>query len=331
MAENTTLGLESAMSHDQLVIIKTFTIVTSIFGTAGNTLTILAILKGKLYQKSSFIFILNLSICNLIHCVILHPLLAIQAFHGIWTYRKWSCIAFAYGLFSNLGTELWGYTCITINRYICVVKHHLYARIYGDKRVVIGTLAVTWLFYPILFLFPLTGLWGNFVYAPRKLICYPFADYNCNGFCLFIYVIAISSTAPVILFCYGSIIHKYIKTQRKVGLGREKSSVKTSKNDLTIVKTDSERSRTLSELKMAFTILAVITVFAGCRMPFMILYLYDPSMSKVNPLIHTVLIYFGSCSNWINPIIYSFTNKTIFTSLKKLFTTWKKTFIVQTE
>lgn len=329
MAENTTLGLDADMSREQLIIIQIFTIITSILGTFGNTLTIIAIIKGKLYQNASYIFILNLSVCNLIHCVIFHPLMTIQSFHGIWTYNKTICVAYAYGIFSNLGTELWGYTCITLNRYICVVHHHVYGRVYRDNKFIFGKLAFSWLFYPIVFLFPLTEIWGRFVYAPQKLVCYPFAEYNCSGFCLFIYVIAITSTVPVILFCYGSIIHKYIKTQRKVGLGREKSTSTSGRSDVTLVKTESERQRTLSEQRMAFTILAVIAVFTSCRLPFMVLYLYDPSMSKVNPLLHTVLIYIGSCSNWINPIIYSFTNKTIFSSLKKTFTSWKAVFVVQ--
>ncbi|XP_052802534.1 protein trapped in endoderm-1-like [Mya arenaria] len=327
--ETESIGFLSAISQDQLIVIRFFTIFTSILGTIGNALTILAIVKGRLYTNVSFVFILNLSVTNLIHCVILHPLLAAQAYRGIWTFNKAACVAFAYGLFSNLGTELWGYTWITVNRYFCVVRHHIYKRLYGDTRLVATMLVFSWLFYPFVFLLPLTYAWGHFIYAPRKLICYPFAGYNCSGFCLFVYTIAIVSTVPVIIYCYAAIIRKYVKTRMKVGQGRGKTpSSRTANMDLMVAKTDSERQKTLSELRMAFTILAVIVVFTTCRMPFMVLYLVDPSMSKVNPFVHTLLIYIGSCSNWINPIIYAFSNKKLFNTLRKIFMSWKRTFVL---
>lgn len=322
-------SLSSGISDQQLLLIRVFTISTSVLGTLGNSLTVVAILKGRLYENPSFLFILNLSVCNLIHCVIQQPLLAIQAFHGIWSNNEWVCVMYGYFLFSNLGTELWGYTCITFNRYFCVVQYQIYQKIYGNTKIIVAMLTFSWLFYPVVLFLPLTKLWGRFLYAPQKLVCYPFAGYHCTGFCLFIYSIAILSTVPVILFCYSAIIHKYSKSQKKVGLARERSTSKDNTVIAKTVKTDNDRNRTMNELRMAFTILAVITVFGTCRLPFMILYVYDPSMSKVDPLIHTVLIHIGSSSNWINPIIYSFSNKTIFTILKKLFTSKRDTFIVQ--
>ncbi|KAL4224818.1 Melatonin-related receptor [Mactra antiquata] len=332
MDNTTAYSLDNEITSDQLTVIRVFSTLTTILGTIGNTLTIAAIVYGRLHQQASFLFILNLSVCNLIHCVVFLPLLLVQSYHDIWTYNQAACVAYSFGFFSVLGAELWLYSCITINRYICVVHHQNYGRYYGGKIVTSVKLIFSWMFYPVTFLLPLTKFWGDFEYVPKKLVCYPFAGYNCRGFCLFIYVIAIISTVPVIIFCYLSIIHKYVKTQRKVGLSREKTVSQTgTANHVTTVKTDSDKKRAMSEVKMAFTILAVISIFGSCRLPFMILYLYDPSMSKVNPMIHTVLIYIGSCSNFINPVIYSFTNKTIFKSLKKMFATWKKTFEIQSD
>jgi len=323
---NETIAFDEPITEEQLVVIRFFTILTSIFGTLGNLLTIAAILKGKLYRTATFVFILNLSVCNLIHCVIFHPIIAVQSYVGIWTSVTPSCVAFSYGLFVNLGTELWGYTWITINRYVCVVRHHAYTRFYGGPQLTALMLVFSWLFYPILFLLPLTEAWGHFVYAPRKLVCYPFGEYNCEGFCLFIYIIALASTVPVILFCYIAIIRKYATTQKKVGLGRQKS-LRAPTGDP--VRTESERNKALSELRMAFTILAVIGVFTCFRLPFMVLYLADPSMVRVRPLVHTLLIYIGACSNIINPFIYAFSNKKILNSLRTLGWSWKQTIVLQ--
>ena len=160
---------------------------------------------------------------------------------------------------------------------------------------------------------------------PLKLICVPFEGKNCDGFCLFVFIIALVTTLPVILYCYLAIIYAYFRSRRKTGrkISRENSASNSTISSVRLnltehqVKSDRERKKRRSELKMAFTILCVILVFGTCRLPYMILYLYDPSMTKTKPIIHTVLKYFGSCSNWINPIVYSLSNDQIRTTLMK--------------
>ena len=329
MTSNVTSETQLYVTERQLIIIKVMCIVTTLLGTVTNSITIFAILKGRLYINASYIFILNLSVCNFLHCIIFHPLLAVQAFHGIWTDNASICNAYSFGLFSNLGTEMWGYILITLNRYICVVQYHRYTEIYGNARNICLQLLFSWLFYPIVFLLPLVGAWGQYQYAPQKLVCHPFVGYHCEGFCLFVYVCVLTTTVPVILVSYSAIIFTYMRSQKKIGIGRDKSINRSMTSER--VKSDSERQRSFSELKMAFTILAVILVFGCFRLPFILLYLFDPSMSKVEPIVHTVLIYIGANSNWINPIIYALTNKQIFETLRKSFPSWRSTLVIQKE
>ena len=319
------------ISNEQMTVIKTFTILTSLFGTVGNLLTIIAIVKGKFHQNPCYLFVLNLNICNLIHCLIFHPIIAIRAFHEIWTSASAQCVAFSYGLFVNLGTELWGYVLITLNRYFCVVHYGLYSTLYGQAKYLVIQIVFCWLFYPVVFLLPLADLWGHFIYAPQKLVCHPFNGVDCGGFCLFIFVSALVTTLPLILYCYSAIIYTYVRSRRKVGHKIARDTTSTYNNSTMMILSvnskpeNSERQKKRSELRMAFTIMVVILVFGSCRLPFMILYLYDPSMTKVKPFIHTLLIYVGSSSNWINPIIYSMTNNQIRDTLKRFLFGLKKT------
>ena len=304
METNVTTNGNDVIPGVALTVIKTFAILAALLGSSGNALTIFAILNGNFHKNPCYLFVLNLNICNLIHCLVFYPITAIQAFHEIWNSASAQCIAFSFGLFVNLGTELWGYTCISLNRYFCVVHHGIYSDIYGKSKYLVFQLVFSWLFYPVVFLLPMFHLWSRYRYAPQKLMCIPFEGKNCDGFCLFVFIIALVTTFPVILYCYLAIIYAYFRSQRKTGqkISREHSASNSTISSVRLnltehqVKSDRERKKRRSELKMAFTILCVVLVFGTCRLPFMILYLYDQSMTKTKPIVHTVLKYFWSCS-----------------------------------
>lgn len=325
MAFNTTQNSSLTTTDSQLVVIKTLSITIATLGTLGNTMMISSIIFGKLYRYSCYVKILNLLVCNFIHCAIFLPLIAVQAFTGFWTNSSVVCNLISYGLLCNLGTELLGYVCISLNRYFCIANQNAYNILYGNRCLLVLEWVISWLIYPIILAFPLFGIFSHFEYAPQKLICHPFLGLNCTGYCLFVFLFAILTTAPVIGFCYLRIIHVYIKIQKKVSASRDSSK---SSPQNSVVKTHDHHNRHMSirkksELKMAFTILAIILLFGMCRLPFIALYIYDPSMSKVDPFIHTLVIYIGSNLSWLNPIIYALTNKHIRTSLHSMILAWK--------
>ena len=297
----------------------------AILGTITNSMTIAAIISGKLHHQACFIKILNLNFCNLIHCMIFLPLMALQAFTGIWTENTLLCNAVSYALFANMGTELWGYVCITLNRYFSVVNYKLHNWLYGNIKLVVFEWILTWSIYPIILAPPLFGVWSQYTYAPKKLVCHPFRSggTECTGYCLFVFLTALLTTAPLIVYCYLHIIYVYIKIRNKINLSRESSAIKHS-SQISTEGSHWEFNLTKAEVKMAFTILAVILVFAASRVPFILLYMYDPTMTKVDPIVHSVLIYSGTNSNWINPIIYCLTNRQIRTSYVRLIKSFRK-------
>lgn len=333
--ENTTYNTSddtvTGTTDTQLLVIKTFCVTIATLGTLGNTVMISAIFYGNLYKFSIYVKILNLLICNLIHCAIFLPLIAIQAFTGLLMKESVICNLISYGLFCNLGTELFGYVSISVNRYICIVNQKLYNKLYGRPYLLIIEWIISWSIYPIILVFPLFGIFSHYEYAPMKLVCHPFLGIDCTGYCLFVFLFAILTTVPVIGFCYIQIILVYVKLQRKIASSRESSknsleSGSQKSDDKKITRTGSKymTHRKKSEIKMAFIILAIILFFGMCRLPFITLYIYDPSMVKVDPLKQTLVIYIGSNLNWINPIIYALTNIQIRHSLKRMILSLKQ-------
>jgi hypothetical protein len=327
---NTSYDVTIGATDTQLVVIKTCTVTIAILGTLGNTIMISAILYGKLYKFSIYVKILNLLVCNLIHCAIFLPLIAIQAFTGRLMTENIVCSLISYGLFCNLGTELFGYVCISFNRYACIINQKLYNKLYGSPYLLIIEWIISWSIYPVILAFPLFGLFSHYEYAPMKLVCHPFLGEDCTGYCLFVFLFAILTTVPVIGFCYLQIILVYVKLQRKIASSRDNSKNSTGSGSQTSIERKSGHGskymthRKKAEIKMAFIILAIILFFGMCRLPFITLYIYDPSMVKVDPLIHTLVIYIGSNLNWINPIIYALTNTQIRHSLQSMVTAWKR-------
>ncbi|XP_045175171.2 somatostatin receptor type 1-like [Mercenaria mercenaria] len=329
--ENTTNSISYNFTMEttgtQLLVVRSLSVAIATLGTICNTIMISAIIYGKLYRYSIYVKILNLLVCNLIHCAIFLPLIAVQAFTGLWTNQSVVCNLISYGLFCNLGTELFGYVCISLNRYFCILNQNFYIKLYGSTRLLVIEWIISWSIYPVILAFPLFGIFSHYEYVPQKLVCHPFLGKDCTGYCLFVFLFAILSTVPVIGFCYFRIIIVYVKLQLKISASRD-SSKNSSQNSFDKSSKHGSKHMTLrkkSELKMAFTILAIILFFGTCRLPFIGLYMYDPSMLKVDPLIHTLVIYIGSNLNWINPIIYALTNTQIRNSLQRMVSSWKHT------
>lgn len=305
------------MTDVQAYIVVFFSVSNALLGLVANTVTIAAILHGKLYKHSGFVKILHLLVCNLMHCAIFLPLMALQVFTDIWTNNAMLCNLVSFGLFCNLGTELLGYTSISLNRYFCIVNHRIYMLLYNRKWLLVAEWILLWSVYPVIMGLPLFGVWSHYEYHPRKLLCHPFNGLDCTGYCLFVFTFAILSTVPVITLCYLWIILTYFKVRRHILHNQD--SGKSDSGRSTISHTI-DHTRHRFEHKMAFTILAVILFFSFFRVPFIILYIYDPSMSKVDPLIHTCLIYAGTILNWVNPIIYAMTNHQLRNSMNKMLT-----------
>ncbi|KAH3727662.1 hypothetical protein DPMN_053602 [Dreissena polymorpha] len=306
------------ISETQLIVIKTFAISTSILGSFANAVTIAAIIRRKLHSQATFLKILNLLVCNLVHSAIFLPLIAVQAFTGFWTDKSAICIAVSFGVFCNLGTELFGYVCISLNRYFCIVNRKWKDALFGNKKKLALQLFISWSIYPIILTFPLFGFWSHYEYAPKKLLCHPFLGLDCDSYCLFVFLFATLTTMPVISYCYLRIIIVYYKVKRNLLKVRESMARPGSTGVSTVTKQTSDNVLKRSELKMAFTILAVILCFGFFRVPFILLYMYDPSITKVDSLIHTIIIYVGSILNWVNPIIYAMTNRKIREAIRSM-------------
>ncbi|XP_062574318.1 G-protein coupled receptor moody-like [Saccostrea cucullata] len=132
---------------------KVITTILIVVGTVINFVAIFVILKGGLYRQKPFTFVLNLFVGNLLMCSIGFPLYITPAFSSIPRHDV-NCPFSGFFMFSLTGTSLLNLVLISINRYILIVQFTYYERIYS-KRNTLMILVVSWLFYPIIYIFPI--------------------------------------------------------------------------------------------------------------------------------------------------------------------------------
>lgn len=153
-----------------------------IVGICGNLLTIIALLKcpkvrnvaaafiiryiyfNITYKRKSiifsFTFSFSLCVADCIFCVIVLPFNAFRFIQGTWTHGDLLCTAIPFIQYGNIGVSLLCIAMITINRYIMITHHSVYARIY--KKVWIACMIIfCWVFSYGMQLPTLFKVWGN--------------------------------------------------------------------------------------------------------------------------------------------------------------------------
>ncbi|XP_062591909.1 G-protein coupled receptor moody-like [Saccostrea cucullata] len=273
---------------------QTLSTFIAIVGTILNLLAIFVLIKGRLHRQSPFKFVLNLFVSNLLMCSVCLPIISSYSF-SVNLENNGACAFYGYVIYSILGTAVLNIVLISLNRYFLIVRFTLYRKIYTARNMRI-MLAVVWTFYPVLFLFPLTGIWGKFSYDRFRFICHPV--HSIDGFREFAFIITLLLTVPSILFCYIEILKKVNSTFRRVR---------------TLQRAQARRLR--NERQLVRTILVTILLFSCMNLPFIVLSIADPNMDKVSLAVHGFVIYLGWSNAVINPMIYSILNNQIKSSL----------------
>ncbi|XP_061177712.1 melatonin receptor type 1B-A-like [Saccostrea echinata] len=273
---------------------QTLSTFIAVVGTILNLIAISVLVKGGLYRQSPFKFVLNLFVSNLFMCSVCLPIISSYTFSEHLE-NNGVCSFYGYIIYSILGTAVLNIVLISLNRYFLIVRFTLYRKIYTARNIRI-MLAVVWTFYPILFLFPLSGIWGSFSYDRFRFICHPV--HSSDGFRDFAFTITLLLTVPSILFCYIEILKKVNSTFRRVR-NLQRAQARRLRNERQLVR----------------TILVTIILFSCMNLPFIVLSIADPYMDKASLAAHGFVIYLGWSNAVINPMIYSILNNQIKSSL----------------
>ncbi len=139
----------------------------TLFGSFGNIITILAILKNKELQTPPNYYVFNLSLADFGLCILVLPVSIVTLSIPI---SGWTCEALAYLGFIFTMMSVLNLGLIAFNRYILIChSYEFYLKIFAKRNVIISILG-QWLFLPTLCAFPLFGF-GKFGYNPFYGAC----------------------------------------------------------------------------------------------------------------------------------------------------------------
>ncbi|XP_044014186.1 protein trapped in endoderm-1-like [Aphidius gifuensis] len=303
-------GDDNEKSYPQYIAIiaASFAILFCIIGTLGNGLTVIAFAKyKKLRRQPTTIFIINLTISDLMLSTICMPSLAIDfltsdVIDGILC--KISPMLF----YGNFSVSLFSLMAIAINRYILIVKPAIHNKIYTTKNIII-MLASIWIFSYSLLLPTIFEIWGTFGLDKKTMICEILEkDGDFASPKTILIIVGFFLPCSVISFSYYRIYQK-IEESRKKMLSHSPTQTRTTA--AVSSKTDSQETRIT---KLMFTI---FIGFLACFLPTFLVNTID--YEENYPIFHVG----DSITSWasvvINPFIYVSTNKLYRTAYRKIF------------
>ncbi|XP_075976949.1 G-protein coupled receptor moody-like [Anticarsia gemmatalis] len=175
-----------------------------LIGIPGNLFTIIALARCKKVRNATAIFIINLSVSDLLFCCFILPLAALTFKNQAWTHGKVLCHMFPYVRYALVAVSLLSVLAITINRYIMISHPSLYPKIY-TSRYLSMMIACLWAF-PFGILIPTClEVWGKFSLDTVTGSCTIIPDDNDNSPKKFLFIIGFILPSLAIIFCYARV------------------------------------------------------------------------------------------------------------------------------
>uniref|UniRef100_A0A3Q3QDV3 G-protein coupled receptors family 1 profile domain-containing protein n=1 Tax=Monopterus albus TaxID=43700 RepID=A0A3Q3QDV3_MONAL len=271
-----------------LASVLIFTIVVDILG---NVLVILSVYRNKQLRNAGNLFVVSLSVADLVVALYPYPLVLTAIFHNDWTMGDLHCQASGFIMGLSVIGSVFNITAIAINRY-CYICHSLhYDRLYSLRNTCCY-LGLTWLLttlatVPNFFV-------GSLQYDPRIYSC-TFAQTVSTYYTISVVVIHFLIPLLVVSYCYMRIWVLVIQVKHRV---RPEQRTKLKPSDM----------------RNFLTMFMVFVLFAVCWAPLNLIGLAVAiNPVKVAPNIPEWLFvtsyfmaYFNSC---LNAIIYGLLNQ----------------------
>ncbi|XP_028838432.1 melatonin receptor type 1C [Denticeps clupeoides] len=267
-----------------------FTIVVDI---VGNVLVILSVYRNKKLRNAGNIFVVSLSVADLVVALYPYPLALLAIFHNGWTMGTLHCQLSGFVMGLSVIGSVFNITAIALNRY-CYICHGLrYDRLYTRRNTCLY-LVLTWLLTALATV-P-NFLVGSLSYDPRVYSC-TFAQTASSSYTVCVVVVHFLVPLAVVSFCYLRIWTLVI---------RVKSRVRPP---------ESRRQRTqTSDLRNFLTMFVVFVLFAVCWAPLNFIGLavaIDPVRVAPNVpewlfVMSYFMAYFNSC---LNAVVYGLLNQ----------------------
>ncbi|XP_011635607.1 G-protein coupled receptor moody [Pogonomyrmex barbatus] len=189
-------------------------------GIPGNLITVIALFRTKKLRNATAVFIMNLSISDLMFCCFNLPLATSTFWHRSWLHGPLLCRLFPLLRYGLVAVSLFSVLAITINRYVMIGHPGLYPTLYKTRYLIPMVLAI-WIIAFGLLIVTWFERFGRFGLDPVVGSCSILPDVNGRSPKEFLFVLAFLIPCLAIIVCYARIFYIVRETASK-SRGRDK-------------------------------------------------------------------------------------------------------------
>lgn len=288
-----------------------FSLLFAFLGTAGNLVSIAALLRSRKLRNATTAFIVNLCVSDLLFSAVSMPLTSLTFIHRDWRSGDALCKLFALVKYCNGIVSVFTVVAITINRYVLIVHPRTYPGLFTKRNTALAIAFLWFLPFALLFL-PFLELWGSLGFDPETGYC---GVMNLNGRSPRNFIFVGATVLPAMLFigCYLRIYFVVRRSVRKVSRAEVVETVPNCqcvrevawyrKNSCTCFKPPAtyvhfrNRKDRLLRVVMAIFVIFVLSTFP---LAYIKIFHKEYDLRVLNILGY--IAYFSS--NVINPLIY---------------------------
>ncbi|XP_056602008.1 melatonin receptor type 1C isoform X2 [Triplophysa dalaica] len=264
-------------------------IFTTVADIVGNLLVILSVYRNKKLRNAGNIFVVSLSVADLVVALYPYPLALLAMFNNGWKMGSLHCQLSGFVMGLSVIGSVFNITAIAINRYCYICHSFRYDRLFSRRNTCLY-LFLTWMLTALATV-P-NFLVGSLSYDPRIFSC-TFTQTASSSYTICVVMIHFLGPLAVVSFCYLRIWTLVIRVKGRV---RHNPRVRAA------------------HLRNFLTMFVVFVLFAVCWAPLNFIGLavaVNPTMVAPNIpewlfVMSYFMAYFNSC---LNAVVYGLLNQ----------------------
>ena len=196
-------------SITQITLEVSFASLLFVSASLENIVMIFVVFRRRQLRTIPNLFVLNLSLANLLLAFTVLPVFVVTLVKGKWVFGETFCKILGYQINLLFAVTLFTVTTISLNRYVLICYPGKYSAIF-NKKLVLKIILAIWISCAMICSSPLLG-WGHFSFNSRTALCHTDPSSSSfkiavNGFMLIDVV--------VIVFCNVKIVQT-VRAHRK--------------------------------------------------------------------------------------------------------------------
>ncbi|XP_048461227.1 melatonin receptor type 1C-like [Rhincodon typus] len=290
---------ERPASPELTMALATVLIFTIVVDIVGNVLVIISVFKNRKLRNAGNIFVVSLSVADLVVAVYPYPVILFAIFQHGWKLGDIHCQVSGFLMGLSVIGSVFNITAIAINRYCYICHSFKYDKLYSHRNTTCY-LCLTWVL-TVVAIVP-NFFVGSLQYDPRVYSC-TFAQTVSSYYTIAVVVVHFLVPIGVVSYCYLRIWILVIQVKRRV-------------------KPDESKLKP-SDLRNFLTMFVVFVLFAVCWGPLNFIGLavainplaVAPKIPEWLFIMSYFMAYFNSC---LNAVIYGVLNQNFRREYKRI-------------